>query len=86
MRNIFLKNHTQSVEKLFPSLFLKNQNWPYLWIISLKFHTVFFDCMSSWDLSKYIKTNLQTTCFNSYKVFIKNKKWSGASPTASFSA
>ena len=38
MRNIFLENHSQNVvEKLFPDPYLKNQNWAYLWINSLKF-------------------------------------------------
>ena len=37
----FLKNHTQNVlEKLLPEAFIKNQNWAYLWINSLKFFTV----------------------------------------------
>ena len=46
MRNFFLKNHTQNVaKKLFPESFLKNQNWVYLWIDSLKFYTVCFYCM-----------------------------------------
>ena len=32
-----LKNHTRNVvEKLSPDPFLKNQNWAYLWINSLK--------------------------------------------------
>ena len=35
MRNIFPENHTQNVmKKLFPDLFLKNQNLTYLWIKS----------------------------------------------------
>ena len=35
------KNHTQNVvEILFSGTFLKNQNFAYLWINSLKFHTV----------------------------------------------
>ena len=34
------KNTQNVVEKLFPDYFLKNQNWAYLWINSLKFHTV----------------------------------------------
>ena len=60
----FLKNHTQNVvEKLFPDPFLKNQNWAYLWINSLKFYTVCFYCMPSWGLSKYIETKLKATCF-----------------------
>ena len=38
-----LKNQTQNVvEKLFPDPFLKNQNWDYLWINSLKFYAICF--------------------------------------------
>ena len=43
-----LKNHTQNmVEKLFPDPFLKNQNFTYLWINSLKFYKVCFYCIPS---------------------------------------
>ena len=43
IKSIFLKNHWQNVvEKLFPDLFLKNQNWAYLWIKSLKAYSLFF--------------------------------------------
>ena len=60
----FLKNHTQNVmEKLFPDPVLKNQNWAYLWMNSLKFYIVYFYCMLSWGLSKYIETKLQTIYF-----------------------
>ena len=46
MRNIFMENNTQNVvEKLVPDT-LKNQNWPYLWMNSLKFYTVSFFCMA----------------------------------------
>ena len=46
-RIIFLENHTQNVgEELFSDPFLKNQNWSYLWINSLKFYTVCFYCMA----------------------------------------
>ena len=63
------------------------QNWGYIWINFLKFYTVCFYCMPSWGLSNYIKTEQQTTCFStSYKVFLKNKKMSGTSLPASFSA
>ena len=74
------------VEKLFLDPFIKNQNWAYLWINWLKFYTVCFYCMSCWGLSKYIETRLQTTCFYSYKAFLKNKKKSGTSLPALFSA
>ena len=37
-RTFFLKNHAQNVlQKLFPDPYLKNQNWAYLWINSVKF-------------------------------------------------
>ena len=63
-RNIFLGNHTQNVvDNSFPDSFLKNQNWVYLWINSLKFYTVCSYCMPSWWVSKYIETKMQTTCF-----------------------
>ena len=62
LRNFFLKNYTRNVvEKLFPDLFLKNQNWAYLWINMLKFYTFRFFCLLSWGLSKWIETKLQTT-------------------------
>ena len=41
MRNISLINSKQNeVKKLFPDPILKNKNWVYLWINSLKFYTV----------------------------------------------
>ena len=37
-KNIFVENRTQMVlEKLFPDPYLKNHNWSYLWINSVKF-------------------------------------------------
>ena len=60
-RNILLKNHTQNVlEKLFPDPYLKNQNWAYLWINSVKFQTVCFYCMLIWGLSKYSGIETET--------------------------
>ena len=45
MRNIFLeKSYRKCVEKLFPDLFLKNQNWAYLWISILKFYMFCYYC------------------------------------------
>ena len=59
-----LRNHTRNgVEKLVPDPFLENWNWAYIWINSLKFYTVCFYCISSWGLSKYIGTKLQTIWF-----------------------
>ena len=87
LRNIFLENHTQNVvEKLFPDPFLKNQNWANLCVNSLKFYSVCFYCMLSWGLSKYIEINCKPLTFTSHKAFLKNKKRSGTSLPASFSA
>ena len=62
--SFFLKSHTQNmVEKLFPDSFLGNQNWAYFWVNSLYLQTVGFHYMSSWGLSKYFQTKLQTSCF-----------------------
>ena len=40
---------------------VKKQNWTYLWINSLMFYTVCFYYITSWRLSKYMETNLNTT-------------------------
>ena len=87
-KTFFLKNHTRNVvEKLFPDPFLKNQNWAYLWINSLKFYTVRFYCMSRWRLPKYIKTKLYRPIdFTSHKAPLKKKKKSRTSFPPSFSA
>ena len=62
-------------EKLFPDSVLKNQNWAYLWINSLKFYTVCFYCMPSRGLSKYIEIELQTTCcYLIWSFFLKKQK------------
>ena len=61
------------VEKLLPDLFLKNQNWAYLWINSLKFYTSCFYCMPSSAPSKYIETKLRTTCIY-LNSFLKTKR------------
>ena len=49
------------MEKLVPDPFLKNWNWAYLWINSLRFYTVYFYCMSSWGPLKQNETKLQIT-------------------------
>ena len=70
-----LKNHTQNVvEKLFPGSFLKNQNWAYLWINSLKFSS----------FRNILKVSCRPLDFTSYKALLKNKKISGTSLPASF--
>ena len=49
--------------------FLKNQNWPYLWIDSLESYTFCFYCMPSWGLLKYYKLSCKPLAFTSYKNF-----------------
>ena len=64
MSNFFLKeSYTKFGGESIPRPFSKNQNWAYLWVSSLKIYTVWFYCKSSWRLSKYIETKLQTTFF-----------------------
>ena len=61
------------VEKLFLETFLKNQNWAYLRINSVRFYTVYFYCMPSLGLSKYSETKLHTTCFYLILSFCKKQ-------------
>ena len=50
--SFFLKNNTQNaVEILLPDPFLRSQNWPYLWINSVRFYKACFYCMTNWGLS-----------------------------------
>ena len=64
MRNTFFeKSYSRCGAETIPRLFLKTQNWAYLWINSLNFYLVCFYCMPSWTLSEYIETKLHTTCF-----------------------
>ena len=75
MRNIFLKNHTQNVvEKPFPEPFLKNQNWVYLWVNSLRFYKVWFYWMPSEGYQNILKLNCRPLAFTSWKTFQKTKK------------
>ena len=71
MKNmLFLKNQTQNaIEILFPDRFFKNQNWAYIWINILKFHTAYFYGTSNWGLSEHIETKLQATSFYLIKLF-----------------
>ena len=50
----FLRNHTQNLmEKLLPDPFIKDQNYAYLWINSLKCHKFVFIVCPSQGLLKY---------------------------------
>ena len=66
MINIFIgKSNTKCGQKTIykPDPFLKNQNWAYLWINSLKFHATYLYCVLRWGLLKCIETKLQTAYF-----------------------
>ena len=75
MRNIFLeKSYTKCGGKIIPRPFSEKSKLSILWINSLKFYTACFYCM------------LILLPFTLYKAFLKNKKRSGTSLLASFSA
>ena len=68
-KTFFLKYYKQNVvEKLVPDPFQGLSL-----INSLKLHTVCFNWILSWGLSKYIEPKLQTTCF--YLTLSIFKKW-----------
>ena len=61
--------------KTIPDPFLKNQDWIYLWINSLKFYVFCFYCMLSWRLSKLLEPSCIVLAFISHKAFLKTKVW-----------
>ena len=72
---VLLENHIQNVvEKLFPDPLLKNQNWAYIWINSLKF-------LSSWFLL-YVKLG----AIEIYSNVAEDQKRSRTSLSVSFCA
>ena len=83
MKNIFLeKSYTKCDGKTNSRPSLKNQNWAYLWINSLNFYRVCFDCIFK---SRTVKIYCWPLAFMSYKAFSKNKKRPGTSLLALFS-
>ena len=69
-----MKNHTQNVvEKVFPNPFLESQNWTHLWIISLNVYAVYFYCMLSSGVLKYIESKLEPLA-SLIKIFYKAKR------------
>ena len=64
MKNIFLeKSCIECGGDPFQTLFWKIKIEHISGSIVLKFYTVYFYYMTSWGLSKYNETKLQTTCF-----------------------
>ena len=48
IRNIFLEqSYIKFGDDTSPKLFLKNQNWAYLWVNSQKFYSAYFCSMSN---------------------------------------
>ena len=71
---LFLKNHTYNmVEKILLDLFIKNQNWAYLLINSLKLYTQLVLIVSQVENFQSI-LKLSWLAFTSYKAFLKKKK------------
>ena len=89
IRNIFLEKSCANVlEKLVLDLFLKNQNWAYLWINSLKFRSVcslFLLYVQFEDYQNILKLRFWPLAFTSFKGFLENKKRFGTSLSVSFS-
>ena len=74
------------VEKLVTDPFLKNQNWAYLWINSLKFYTVCFSLHVQLEDNKNIlKLWCWPLAFPWNKAFFKNQKRSWTSLPALYS-
>ena len=75
MRNSFVqKSYTKCAAETSPRPFLKIANLVYLWTNQLKFQTVYFYCLPSSGLSKYIETSLHATCINLIRSFLKKRK------------
>ena len=71
-----MKNHMQNKEKLFPDSFLKNLNWAYIWINSIKFiQFVFVDCQVD-DYRSILKLSCWPLVFvsNQAPFFLKKEK------------
>ena len=86
IENIFLKNHARNVlEKLLPDLFLKNQNWAYVWIKSVNF-IQFVLILCQVEGYQYIELSCGPFAFTPYKLFSKDKKRFGISLLVRFSA
>ena len=73
--NIFLeKSYTKCGRQTSPRPFSEKFKLSNLWINSLKFYTVCFDCTPCWGPSKYIETKLQTICFYHILGFLKKSR------------
>ena len=77
-RNIFLeKSYTKVVYlvNIYINVckYIKNQNWAYPWINSLKFLTVFFVVCQAEDYRKILKLSCRQLAFTSLKAFLKTR-------------
>ena len=87
MRNIFHeKSYTKCDREAFPRPFSKKSKLT----ISLNQHSkvlhIFFYCLPNWDYWKWLKLRCRPLAFTSYIAYSKNKKRSGTSLSALFSA
>ena len=77
MRNdyfFFEKSYTKCDGDTIPRPFLKDKNSAYLWINILKFHTTCFYDIPRCEISEYIETKLQRTCFYLISSFFKKQR------------
>ena len=87
MRHIFLKkSYAKRGGETVSRPFSKNQNRAYLWMNSFKFYAVFVIVCQVEVYLKISKLSCRPLAFTSSKAFLKNKKFSGTSLPASFSA
>ena len=87
MRNILLdKSYTKSGGETIPRPYSKKPKLSASWIKCIKFYAVCFNCMPIVCYRNILKWSCTPLTFTSYKAFLKNKKRSRTSLTASFSA
>ena len=72
-------------KKLVPHTFLKNQNWAYLWINSIKFYEVCFCCVQAMGWQNTLKLKCRPLAFTLNKACWESKTRSRTSLSASFS-
>ena len=83
MKNIFVeKSYTKCGGESIPDSFVKNENWAYLWMNSLKFKTFCFYCMPSGDYQNILILSCRPLAFTP----LKSRRRSGTSLPASFVA
>ena len=68
MKNIFVeKSYTKCGGESIPDSFVKNENWAYLWMNSLKFKTFCFYCMPSGDYQNILILSCRPLAFTHWR-------------------